>query len=213
MSDELEVLHAIILTVEILCCVVEHMEVIHVLHGVYFLLQLAEVDIIVKAAASGASPRISRCLPLSLDGLDHFPGLGIDPSERVHAASLIGGMEDCVPAFAHDVLAARNAASASSPCRWPHQLLCCWNMVHLRLLMDRRGHVQARRRTTHHDLMVDLVLADVRRVLLPPGLLSFIEARLVLPFAVDFPSGGDHRRVLHPCLILRVDAASTRILR
>ena len=50
MSDELEVLHAIVLTVEILCCVVEHMEVIHVLHGVYFLLQLAEVDIIVKAA-------------------------------------------------------------------------------------------------------------------------------------------------------------------
>lgn len=132
-----EVFNSVILTVEILRGVIEDMEVIHVLQGVYLLMKLVvEFDVFIETSTGRSCSWVGRRLPLPLHGLHHFSCFWVNAPERVHLA-IFRVMNDRVACFADNVRSSRYTPASRGASRRPHHVLASRRMVHvLRLIIS-----------------------------------------------------------------------------
>ena len=136
--------------VKVLGCLIEHMNLVHVIHIDLFLHVLSKLDILVKASPSWAGSWISWSLPLPLYALDDLPGLWVDPAKWIHALAIL--WENITP----------RSSLGWSPV-WRCYLLSSWSMLHV-LLIEGWSHIQIWVRTGYDWL--SLVTTDVMGVLL-----------------------------------------------
>ena len=168
MIDHVEV--AVAWAVEVLRSLIEDLvrvERVEVLHSVCLRMKLlvAELKVLVEAAACRAGARISWRLALSLDALNDLARFRIDATERVYRAVLAVRVHDSVASL-RDVSSATHCERLTT-----RHLLTSRRMVHkLRLVHVRRNarHI----RSLNHD---SLMTTNVSRVLLTLATLVDLE--------------------------------------
>lgn len=137
--------------VKVLRCLIEHMDLIDVIHIDLLLHVLCKLDILVKASPSWTGSWISWSLPLPLYTLNDFPSLWVNPAKWIHALAILG--ENVTP-----------RSSLGWSAIWRCNLLSSRGMLHV-LLIKGWGHVKIWVRTGYDWL--SLVSIYVMGVFLP----------------------------------------------
>lgn len=182
---------------------IEHLELIQILHLIYLLLQLIVLKFIIEATSSWSSSWVSWRLALPFDGLDNFSCFLVNFSEWVHSTTFASWMENSISSFAKTTLSWNSSATCSSSWR-THNLMLA-SMIHLRLFIDSGGHVQTWWWSSHDNLIVKLMLAHICRVL--------FSSRFCLHITFLISSRSYHGRVFHSVLIGCINTSTSCVWR
>ena len=140
MVNEFHLLSSFFRIIKILGCLVEHLNLAHILHSILHFLFDTEFKIFIKTTSCRASSWVSRSLPLSFNTFNDFPSFWIDPTKWIHSAILWVTLimpKVGISRIKHSLIMWHSL----SIWRCHINMLTCRSMVHILLLIDSRSNV------------------------------------------------------------------------